>query len=366
VAPDVLSRRRLNRALLGRQLLLERAERPAAAVVEHLVGLQAQEPMDPYVGLWSRIAGFDPLELSGLLETRRAVRCQAMRATIHLFTARDALALQPLTRALRTRVWRTGFGRALAGADPAEVAAAGRALLAQAPRTRAELAAALAPRWPDADPAALAQAVTFNLDLVQVPPRGLWGRSGQATWAPAATWLDGAGAPAPSVEHAVHRYLAAFGPAATADVRTWSGIAGLRDVVERLRPELRVFRDEAGRELLDVSDGLLPDPDTPAPPRLLPCFDNVTLSHADRARVFDGAGPPLELPPGSWKGSLLVDGFFRGLWRAAIGGERITVTVEGLRRRRSDPAGTRAAVVAEATGLAALIAPGAEADVLVA
>ena len=359
----VLTRRALNRTLLGRQLLLERVTRPAAAVVEQLVGLQAQEPGDPYVALWTRIAGFDPQELSALLETRAAVRCQAMRATIHLFTARDALSLQPLTAALRTRVLRTNFGRALGGADVAEVAAAGLELLEEAPRTRAQLAAALGPRWPDADPKALAHAVTFATDLVQVPPRGLWRGRGQATWAPTAGWLAGVEAPPPSVEDAVRRYLAAFGPATAADVRTWCGITGLRAVLEGLRPQLRTFRDEAGRELLDVPDGLFCDPDTPAPPRFLPSFDNVTLSHADRDRVLAGHTPALEAPAGGWKGTLLVDGFHRATWSAAEQDGRVTVTVEDFAGRPTDPGGTRAAVEAEAVALAGLLAPAAEADV---
>ena len=110
------------------------------------------------------------------------------------------------------------------------------------------------------------------------------------------------------------RYLAAFGPAGVADARNWSRLTGLRAVFERLRPRLRSFRDEGGRELFDVPDGLLPDPDTPVPVRFLPEYDNVVLGHEDRSRVLMGAGPGQPWPRGRWLGSLLYDGFFRAYW----------------------------------------------------
>jgi hypothetical protein len=313
VTPEVLGRHALNRALLERQGLLRRSRAGPLDMIERLVGMQAQEPQNPYLALWSRLERFDPESLSELIAERRAVRAQLMRATIHLVIARDCLGMHPFAQPLRSRVFRTAFGRMLEGIDVGEIVEEGRALVSEQPRSRAELRPCLTRRWPDADPNALAQAVTFNLPLVQVPPRGLWRRSGQARWALAELWLGAPLDPDPPAEQLVLRYLAAFGPASTGDIRTWSGVSGLREVVERLRPRLRTFRDERGRELLDVPGAPLPDPDTPPPPRFLPEFDNVTLSHEDRSRIVEHPGA---YPAGpGLRGSLLIDGFYSAHWR---------------------------------------------------
>ena len=320
-------------------------------MIERLVGMQAQVPENPYVALWSRIEGFEPAELSELIESRAAVRAGAMRSTIHLLTARDCLAIQPITQDVMKRAFNSPWAKGLAGADPDEVATAGLELLAAEPLTRAQLAERLAPRWPDADPKALAHAVTSRAALVQVPPRGLWRESGQATWAPTEQWLGAPLASDPSVDDLVLRHLAAFGPATVADIRTWSGLTGLRDVVERLRPSLRTFSDENGKELLDVPDGPLPDPDTTVPPRFLPEYDNVGLSHADRSRIFDGRGPGWPPPRGSTIGSLLVDGFYRANWSLRVEDGVATLTIQGVERREAGES-----VEAEAAGLMRLLA----------
>jgi hypothetical protein len=358
-----LSRRALNRALLARQGLLARSPEAPATMIERLVGMQAQEPEDPYVGLWSRLEAFEPGELSDLIATRAAVRGQFMRATIHLLTARDCLAIHPLTLPVLARTFRSPWSGGLAGAPLEEVVAAGQALLAEAPRSRAELAALLAPRWPDADPAALAQAVTFHSALVQVPPRGLWGGRGRATWALAEGFLGGRLDPEPSVDALLLRYLAAFGPASPADMRTWSGMSGLRAAVDRIRPGLRTFRDEAGRELLDVEHGLLADPETPAPPRFLPEYDNVALSHAERSRIMGTAGPAEPGVRGAAVGSLLVDGFVRATWSMREEEGAAVLTVMRLLPQPDDPAGVPDAVVAEGLRLLELLRPGAPARV---
>ncbi len=315
-----LDRRSLNRALLARQLLLERDERPVAEIVEHLVALQAQEMTDPYVALWSRIAGFDPMRLSDLLADRQVVRAQLLRATIHLVTARDALKMRPILQPVLARYMTPGslFGRRLveAGVDPADMAAAGSELLETEPRTRAELRKLLGERWPHADETALAQAVTFLVPVVQVPPRGLWRRSGQARWAPLESWLGQPMAADASPDELVLRYLTAFGPATAADVREWSGLPGAAEILARLRPQLRALRDDQGRDLLDVADGLLPDPESPAPVRFLPVYDNAALAHADRGRLIDEQHRKRLLMLGMISfGSNLVDGFGRAIWR---------------------------------------------------
>jgi Winged helix DNA-binding domain len=319
--PPLLSRRALNRALLERQLLLRRSPLAPAEAIEHLVGLQAQAPLAPYVGLWSRLEGFEPASLSALLRERRTVRTHAMRATIHLLTARDALRLRALTQTVMVRSHRsTPFARALAGEDLQAIAAAGRALMDERPRSRAELARLLAGRWPERDPNAIATTVTYLVPTVQVTPRGLWGERGAPRWATIEAWLGEPLPDPPAPDEAVLRYLAAFGPAGPADARTWSGLNGLAEVMERLAPHLRRFRDEHGRELLDLPDAPRPDPGTPAPARLLPEYDNVLLSHAERSRIND-LGRPIPPAPGNGAqmGTFLVDGFLRGTWRLREG-----------------------------------------------
>ncbi len=287
-----LDRRSLNRALLARQLLLERVNRSPSDVVEHLVGLQAQEPIDPYVALWSRIEGFDPMTLSDMLEDRRVVRAQLLRATIHLVTDRDLLAMRPVLRPVLERMLasgqpvrakprprRRGPGRRRGGGPPAARGAAAHPGRASRSARR--------PSSRRADSAALAQAVTFLVPVVQVPPRALWRRSGQARWATIESWLGRPLATDATPDGLVLRYLAAFGPAGAADVRAWSGLTGAAEILDRLRPRLRAFRDEQGRELLDLPDAPRPDADTPAPVRFLPVYDNVTLSHADRGRIVE-------------------------------------------------------------------------------
>ena len=283
---SVLGPRALNRALLERQFLLRRAKLPAFQVVERLVGLQAQSPGAPYVGLWSRLDGFRFDELAGLISRREVVRVVLMRSTIHLVTGDDCLALRPVMQTVLDRSLKGTFGRRLQGVEIDQVAAAGRVLVEEWPRTFAELGPLLRERWPDHDPEALAMAVRTGVPLVQVPPRGLWGASGQATHTSVEAWL---GRPASSdsrPDKMILRYLGAFGPATVKDVQVWSGLTGLRAAVERLRPGLLSFRDERGAELFDLPDAPRPDPDTPAPPRFLPEYDNLLLSHDDRTRVI--------------------------------------------------------------------------------
>jgi hypothetical protein len=352
----VLSQRAINRALLERQLLLQRAAGPAAGTIEHLVGLQAQVPKVPYVALWTRLKGFQQQELADLLASRQVVRVPLMRATIHLVTARDCLALRPVMHSVLSRCFnsQSPFGRRLAGVDLEAVLAAGKVLIEEQPRTRAELGPLLAAQWPDRDPEALAMAITYLLPVVQVTPRGLWGQSGAASWTTIEHWL---GAPLQTeipAEKAVLRYLAAFGPATAGDVRIWSGLTGLREIVDRLRPRLQTFRDEKGRELFDLPEAPRPDPDTPAPPRFLPEYDNVLLSHDDRSRIIIHSGwPTLFAGNDGMVGSLLVDGFVTAAWMMTRLRDDAVLHVHPL--RRLTPA-EQAAIAAEGRDLLAFIA----------
>jgi Winged helix DNA-binding domain len=355
-AGKVLERRALNRPLLERQLLLRRERRSVAGTVEHLVAVQAQNPRDPYVALWTRLEGFDPQELGRMVAERQVVRSPLLRTTLHLVTADDCLAIAPLLRPVLERGFWTGspFGRRLEGVDVDAVVAAGRALLDERPRTTAQLRSLLGERWPDRDASSLAYAVHYLVPLAQLPPRGVWGGKGLPTWTTTERWLGRPLDPAPSIDRLVLRYLAAFGPATVMDVQAWSGLTRLREVAERLRPRLRGFRDEAGRELLDLPDAPLPDPETPAPPRFLPEYDNVLLGHADRSRITAGATDRWPTDGLHWS-PLLVDGFLAGAWRVKEDRGSATLVVQPF-----DPLPEPTAVEEEATRLLELLAPDAD------
>src|SRR5207244_598221 len=288
-AAPVLSRRALNRALLARQLLIERVDRPIPDVIDHLVGMQAQVPNDPYVGLWSRIEGFDPHELGRMIAEREAVRLTVMRSTLHLPPAGDAQRVRPPFQAMLANAWQTGspFARQVVGVDIETLVSHGKQLIEEKPLTTGQLAAALHARWPEYDANALAYTVRYLLPLIQLPPRGVWGKSRQPTWATLESWLGPTSEPPSTPEELVRRYLTAFGPASSGDLRTWSWIRGAREVLDRLRPDLIAFRDEKGRELLDLPDAPRPGADLDVPVRFLPEYDNILLSHDDRSRIVD-------------------------------------------------------------------------------
>ena len=335
----VLDRLTLNRTLLARQHLLERIARPPADEIEHLVGLQAQVPRDPYLALWSRLRDFHPAELERLLIERQIVRMTLMRTTIHLVTARDASTLRAVMQGVCERGFRSSpFARRLAGVDLNAVTTAGAEILTERPRTISDLGKVLATRWPDHDPEALAYAVRYLVPLVQVPPRGLWRRSGAPKVTTLEAWLGPSPrAPASSgADEIVLRYLRAFGPANAADIRTWSWLTNVRSVLLRLRPSLAIYLDEAGRELYDVRDGVFAATQELAPVRFLGEYDNVFLSHGDRSRVTGalrwGAGYIR-------RGAFFVDGFLAGSWRLLAGGRGPVLSIEP--RTRLSPAAHR-------------------------
>jgi hypothetical protein len=354
-----LSPRRLNRALLARQLLLRRRRLLPLAAIEHLVGIQAQSPRAAYTGLWTRLADFRADQLERLLEDRAAVRAALMRSTIHLVSAADCLELRALVQPAVSRSSRHQSARRAAGVPDEELAQAGRALVDEEPRTFRELGRLLAARWPECDPDALAMGVRELVLLVQVPPRGLWSRGGEARHAAAETWLGRPALPpsADGLRRLVRRYLAAYGPASVADIQAFTGLTRLRDAVDALRTELVSFRDDAGRELLDVPGAPLPGPRTRAPARFLPEFDNVLLSHADRRRILpDGTLSMLSLGNGL-SPAFLVDGYVAGSWRLERATRSVTLRVSAFEPL---PAAARRELEAEGERLLRFAAPDAD------
>jgi hypothetical protein len=329
--PRILGPRALNRALLERQMLLRRRRVPVLDAVERLVGLQAQVPRDPYVALWSRLDRFRPEALAEPIADRRAVRMGLLRATLHLVTARDALTLRSVVDPViqRTLHTQSPFGRRLVGLDVEELKAVATDLLEERPRTRAELGPLLAERWPDHDAASLSYAVTYLLPLVQVTPRGVWGQTGRSAFTTVEHWLGRPLGRGTSPDDLVRRYLAVFGPSTPADVQSWSGLQAMREVLERLRPRLRTFRDERGGELFDVPGTPLPDPDIPVPVRFLPEYDNVLLGHADRSRIVT---PETRLWAEIGWGTVLVDGFTAARWKLEREKGTATLRVEPFRK----------------------------------
>lgn len=328
----VLSRRALGRATLARQLLLQRSTLSVLDAVEHLVGLQAQTPHTWYVGLWGRLEDLRPETVSDLLSSRDLVRIALMRSTIHLVTSDDAMAIRPLLDSV-LQLPMSNFAKHLVGLDRQEVVRVGRDLIDADPMTFSELGRAMAMRWPDRDPAALAQAVRAHEALVQVIPRGLWRKSGAARHTSLQSWLGRGLGPGMSVQALVLRYLRAFGPASVKDVQAWCGLTRLAAVLDQLRPALVVFRDENGRELFDLPDAPRPPEDVPAPVRLLYDYDNLLLSHADRSRFITPAAQAQGFDPhGPMPRMVLVDGVTAGVWTHQRSRDSATITVHAFDR----------------------------------
>lgn len=332
---EVLNRRALNRATLHRQHLLHRHSGDALGLIEHLVGLQAQAPFPPYFGLWTRLDGFRPEDLAQLILDRAVVRIVLMRGTVHLVSAADSRALRPLVQPALDRQLRANalVTRAVDGLDLDAVADLASSLMAERPLSNGELGPLLAQRWPDRDPAALTLAMRVRLPLVQVPPRAIWGHSGHPRHTTLDAWLGQPVDSRLSIDDLVVRYLAAFGPASVRDMQTWSGLTRLREITDRLGDRLQEFRDENGAELLDLPDAPRPGPAVPAPPRFLPEFDNLLLSHAERSRMMtDQDRKRLHTPNGVFPATFLVDGVLRGTWKLTRAGASATLHIAPWRR----------------------------------
>jgi hypothetical protein len=357
----VLGTRELGRALLARQHLLERSAMPPAAMIGHLLGLQAQAaPQPPYLGLWSRLDGFAHEQLTELIERREVVRIALQRGTIHLVTADDCLTLRPLLQPVLDRALRTSYGKRLTGLDLDLLTREGRALVEAQPRTFQQLGALLGESRPGQDQAAMAQALRCRLPLVQVPPRGIWDRGGPAAHTTAEHWLGRSLDPAPALADTVLRYLAAFGPATAADVQKWCGLTRIAPVLAGLAPQLATFRDERGKVLYDLPEAPRPGAAAPAPVRLLAPFDNLLLSHADRSRILpEEYRSRVMTVNGLIPGTLLVDGLVAGSWDLTTGpaGRRLVLV------RPFAPLARRDGAAAEAEAGRLLAFAGGDGDV---
>jgi hypothetical protein len=310
-----LSLGELNRATLARQMLLAREKLTAVRAVERLAGMQAQAPRPPFVGLWSRLHGFTREQLVRALVDRQLVRASLMRCTLHLMSAKDYLGLHAALQPALTRAMQSALRERAKGLDLEQLAAEARAFFDQQPRTFNQLRAYLGKQMPDADERAMGYAVRTQLPLVLVPTEAPWAFPAAADFAVAESWLGRKLATAADASALVLRYLQAFGPATPADAQAWSGLAGLKETFEALRPKLRVFRDARGRELFDLPDAPRPPADTPAPPRFVPEFDNLVLAHTDRTRVIaDEHRPAVILKNLQVRATFLVDGMVAGTW----------------------------------------------------
>ena len=315
----VLSTRALNRAFLARQMLLEREKLPVTKAIERLVGLQAQVAKPPFVGLWMRLADFKRKELSDAFHTRRVVRVTAMRGTLHAMTSADYIALRGALQPMLTRGMASILRGRAANIDLSVIQDEGRAFFAKQAATFDALRDHLKGKFPTADERAMAYAIRTHVPLVQVPAvESQWAFPAAADFALADTWLSKKVSTAATLAKAmVLRYLAAFGPATPADAQAWSGLNGLREVFEELRPKLVTFRDARKRELFDLPDAPRPDEDADAPVRFIPDFDNLVLSHDDRTRIMaDAHRSRVTTKNLLVRATFLVDGMVAGTWKS--------------------------------------------------
>lgn len=315
----VLTRRELNRALLHRQLLLERRPLTAVRAVERLGGLQAQSTQSPYLSLWARLGGFERDELTRALERRRLVKALLQRGTLHVATPRQYWAIMAVRRQLAPTLWPPAYEARLPAREIARIAELVVAELEGAELTLKEVQELLAPHEREGVPATfLWRRVQGHSFVIHVPPSGIWGYGGHGVYTSASGKLRGrAPEPDAALDEVVRTYLAAYGPARAQDVGQWAGVPRVKPIAESLaRLSLRTFANGAGKVLYDLPRAPLPDPELPAPPRLVPRFDNLVLSHADRSRIL-GDVPPSRIVTknGIVHATILVDGFVAGTWQ---------------------------------------------------
>jgi hypothetical protein len=340
-----LTPRALNRATLARQMLLAREKTTALQAVERLVGLQAQWPRPPFVGLWSRIEGFRREDLAGALQRRELCRATMMRGTLHVVSARDFLRLRPSIQPVLTRGMKSILRDRATALDVPALVREARAFFEERPRTFTELRDHLMTLHPEGDERAMGFAVRTHLPLVQVPTEATWAFPADSDFAVAESYLGASLGEDASPVALILRYLAAFGPATVADVQAWSGLQGLREMMETLRPKLLALHDDQGRELFDLLDAPRPDEDTEAPVRFLPEFDSLIVARADARFVAPGHRASIFLSALRVLPTVLIDGSVAATWTTARKKSVATVTIAQL---MDFPTKTRVAVEDEA------------------
>ena len=356
-AAERVTLRELNRRTLARQMLLTREPTSIATAVGRLVGLQAQLPGAPYVGLWTRVAGLSRDDLAAAIDSRALVRATSMRGTLHLITADDYVALRSVIQPVLSRGMRSVLRERAEGLDLDALTADARRCLADGPRTFEQVRGYLAERHPGLDVRAMGYAVRMHLALVQVPGKGAWGFATEPGFALAESWIGQPLATSEDPRELVRRYLAAFGPAAARDAQTWSGLQGLGETFEALRPELRVLTGEDGRELFDLPDAPRPSSDVPAPPRFLPEFDNLMLGHTDRTRVVPEAyRPRIFLSALRVRATFLIDGMVQGAWKIERTGTKKKIATLVIEPFAALAKGDRAALAEEGERLVRFVA----------
>jgi Winged helix DNA-binding domain len=329
-----LSVRELNRALLARQLLLERSKLPLTRALDRIGGIQAQYAPSAYIGLWSRLAGFELGDLTRALERRRVVQGTLLRSTIHIVSAGDYWAFALGSRAARQEAWLRFDKKRLSRKDLEATAKAVRKALAGGVRHRDELLEVARRRDPER-PTHLWNGVGAWVALVRAPPSGTWERRRADLYALAEDWLGAPDVtPEQGVELLLRRYLGGFGPARLADAASWSGVGldDLQSAAENL--PLRRFRDDEGRELLDLRRAPLPDGSTPAPVRFLPTWDATLLVHARGTQILPEDYRPLVFDtktPHSTP-TFLVDGQVGGKWKVERNGRKVLLSLEPFER----------------------------------
>lgn len=323
---ETITQRRLNRALLERQSLLERGDIAPLSAIERLAGMQSQIPNPPYIGLWTRLARFRKAELTSLLESRAVVRAPWIRSTLHLVSAADHQRFQAVIQPALARGLRSFFGARARDLDiPRLIEIALPFLEAETPAIGA-LRDELQRHFPQHNKEAMAYAVRSYLPLLQVPPSGTWGVGTRATYTTAANWL---GEAQPSdLATLFRRYLAAFGPASIMDFQTWCGMTSLKSQLAPVLKTLVAYRSEDGAQLFDLSDLPLPPEDAPAPIRLLPEYDNILIAHKNRARILpEQHRKKVFVSAGRVLGTVLINGFVGAIWRSRREKDRARLSI---------------------------------------